>query len=420
MLTALKRGGAYAGSIVLSGLVTLISIPVVLSIAGERAWSGIVVAQSVGSVLALVAAFGWGVLGPATVAQLGPDERAVYFLGSFSARLLLAILCAPFAVVAVVVVSPERTSLLVNCLAAFSMLIPALSASWYFVGASSPKSLLLLDSIPRVCASVLGLAALTATRDLVIMVSVQVVGELAIVGLGVLHFRSSWSAAAFSFGLGSVFNRLKSNSSGVVTSAAAAMYVQVPLVVVSSMQLSGLGGFALADKLEKFGLRMLGPVAQVAQGIVPSGGSVVELHRRVRLAMKFVLSLGLIAAAGFACAVPLAADLVTGGTIEVGFDLSVPIGIAMGCVVVTGVSGVACLVALGRARAVAQSTLLGALVGLPLALAAGRVVGTTGVAWSVALAEGAVMTWQIVAISRELRASRAVGPNKLITTESEA
>jgi O-antigen/teichoic acid export membrane protein len=83
--------------------------------------------------------------------------------------------------------------------------------------------------------------------------------------------------------------------------------------------------------------------------------------------------------------------------------VSLPLGIAFIGIATAAIVGYACLVVVGRVRALAVSTLIGALVGAPLILLFAAAGSVPAVAWAVAVSELCVAGYQVLVLRAELR-----------------
>jgi len=404
----MKRGGMYFVAVIASAAVSLLTIPVVISVAGPTSWSGLIVGQTVGAVFAVVVGFGWSVTGPATISAMQPSERVVYFAGSLVTRVgLLIVTAIPYGLV-VYLVSPTDTSWFVNAVAGGCVLATGISSSWFFVGESDPARLLLYESAPRVLAAIVAAAALIGSGLVWVFVGVQALGELFIACTSAASILRRERGLRLNLSVRAACQRLGENSAGAMTAITSTAYLQAPLLIVSSLGYSDLSAFALADKVQKFSTRMLSPVYQVSQGYVPAMPDLQVTLARSKAAAYAAGALAIVCASLFAVVLPVMSGPLSAGGIEVDLAMSVPFAGALMFVVVTGVIGPACLVALGRARSVALSTVAGALAGVPVAFVFGIGWGAEGVAWSVVLAEGVVLTYQVLAlrkVSKSLLAS---------------
>jgi O-antigen/teichoic acid export membrane protein len=178
-------------------------------------------------------------------------------------------------------------------------------------------------------------------------------------------------------------------------------YMQLPIVILSAVHPVGASAYAMADKLRGYGQMALVPVAQIVQGYVPAhGGNVREHWRRIGVTLRATFVVALIACPSYILLAGPAGQIMSGGAITVGYGITIPVGVSMACVVITGVTGYADLVSLGRERTLAFSTMVGAIIGIVTCLAFGWRWGAVGAAFSALCAEGAVAAIQLWGLAR--------------------
>ncbi len=381
-------------------------MPIIISTVGGPTWASLAVAQAIGSVFAVIVAFGWGVTGPGMIASAGEQFRHNMYADSIKVRLVLFGILAPVAVVVIssVAIREEAASSIYG----LSMLVAALGGAWYFVGEKKPGRLILLETLPRVFGVLIGTLILALGGSLLWFVLAQIVGAgVAASCSAAVILRSSAKPSAVRAKRFFPWYSLRDQISGVVTASTAAVYVNAPLIFVTMVVPGSAPMYAVADKLMRLALAAYGPVTQVAQGAVGSEDRMLLRQRTIR-AIRISIPLALSLGTGFAMLLPLGVALMSAGTVVTGFGLSAPLGIAFACIALSQVTGLACLVALGRSRVVAMSTVMGALVGLPLLIVGGTWLNVDGIAWAVATSEGIVVTLQLVVLSRILRLSRRI------------
>lgn len=402
--------GGFGGSVAVNGLVSLAVVPIVIAAVGAQLWAGVAIAQSIGSFIGVIVSFGWAVTGPAAVAGLSAAQRGPYFLDSVGSRIWLGIAAAPVLIALVLLFAPGDR--LANVFSAAALGLPALGASWFFVGERSPRRLLLWDTLPRALGTATGASLLIATSaPLEIFSGGQALGATAAVVLGWLSV-SRRHEGRLHLNFLTDLRRLRGQSDGMVTAVTAALYVNLPVVLAGVVVPQQAALYAVADKLQKLALTALGPVFQVSQGMV--GGAVgVERAERARTVGRVAVGFGIVVAVAFAVLGPVGADLLSGGRIDPPLPVVIALGIALGAISISAMVGLSCLTALGAVRAVAMSTVLGALVGIPAIVIAGTSFGISGIAIAAALSEVIVTVYQLVVLRRRLGESlhpKAVPP----------
>ncbi|MDM7989807.1 hypothetical protein [Arthrobacter sp. zg-Y877] len=406
-LRHVQRIGAFGASVAITTVVGLLAIPVVIANVGKDPWGIIALGQSAALLFGVLVSFGWGTVGPAMVAGLPAAARPQMFADSLVSRLYLFLVTAPLAALTVWLIADDSVAVLA-CLA---YLVPFLGASWFFVGDGRPGRLLVFDTLPITLGTVLGLVGLVLTGDVYVYLAVQLaMNVVGITASGLLIRNRSLSVPRFDFHVGRAMRRLRGQRHGVVTAATSSLYVSTPVLVVGAVLPGALALYAMAERFFKYGLTAVGPVVQVLQGSIADPDHALQ-EARIRVAAKWSPLAAALCAAVMALCIPWASILLSQGNIQVGFDLSVPMGVVFGAVAVSQVVGLACLIPLGKGKALAVSTVLGAAIGLPLILVGALAFGVSAVAWAVAISELAVAVYQLGVVRRHFRrAARNAGP----------
>lgn len=401
--------GGFALPVLLSAVVGVFAIPLLTISVGRETWGLIYLAQTVGQIGGVAVAFGWGATGPAIVAATPQAARAPLFRQSLAIRSVLFLVVAPLAVTAMLLLT--RGDVALSVLGGIVYLIPLLGAGWYFVGEGKPMRLLLWDAVPGIAGTVTGVIAAVVTNDPTPFLICQGLGYVcAVTASALVVLRGPRDPATDPSTLKSWRQTLSDQRSGVATSATATLYAGLPVIAVSWFMPASLQAtFSLAHVLYRYCTIAFTPIQQFFQSWVPADPG--HLLRRVRTAAIAAASIGALGGTLLAALGPFASRLLdrsAGGGI--GFELSLPFGVAIAAVCASAVIGLACLVALGRTRDVAISTVAGAIVGAPLILlAASMTCDLTLVAWAFAISELAVVAVQIVALRRRLSEARATG-----------
>ena len=393
VLRHVKRLGAFGVSVVITTVVGVLAIPVVIAQAGSDVWGVIALGQSTALLFGVLVSFGWGTTGPAIVAGMPAAERPQMFIDSLVSRFYLFLVTVPLALLTVWLVARESTP--VALLACLAYLIPFLGASWFFVGDGRPGRLLLFDTLPVTLGTVFGLVGLTLTGNVYVYLSLQLVMNLVgVTASGLLIRNRSGAVPRFDFHVGRAVRRLGGQRHGVITAGTSSLYVNTPVLVVGAVIPGSLALYAMAEKFFKYGLTAIGPVVQVLQGSIADPDRARQ-DGRIRVATAIAPVAAALSAAVMALCIPWASRILSAGELQVGFDLSIPMGVVFGAVAISQVVGLACLIPIGEGKALAVSTVLGAAIGIPLILTGALTVGAAGVAWAVAVSELAVAGYQI-------------------------
>ncbi|MEI5585055.1 lipopolysaccharide biosynthesis protein, partial [Agromyces sp. CCNWLW208] len=393
-------------SVVLSGIVSLLVIPAVIIAAGTESWATIAVAQAVSGFAFVLAVYGWGVVGPTEVASRPVEERGRYFADSVLSRTWLSLVVVPVAVVVAIAITPAQP--LLAALTTVSGILVALGAGWFYVGERSPIRFLVLDTAPRLIGTLAGAAAVVATGDAVWFAGLQLAGVVVsalICTVDILRRHPGWRMTLSPV---RAVRNLRGQGHTVAMSATSSVYVNVPIVLVELFVPAATAVYALAERMVRLALYATRPIVQVAQGWVPHPDP-AALAARARRVTGVALALGVLGGLAYALLSPWAGGVLSGGELEIGWDLAVPMGVNLAAILASQLTGFACLTALGMSRVLSTSTIAGAIVGTALMVPLLLLIGAPGVAWGLAAAEMAVLGVQLWKLAPRLRPAVTVG-----------
>lgn len=397
---ALARLSKFALTVGLGTVVGLVAIPIITNVVGSGLWAILALVQSMATLFGVVVAFGWGTVGPSMVATLPAEKRPQLFADSLVTRSYLYLLTAPIMGLIMMALQPAHAAFVF--LASLTYLLPFLGAPWYFIGEAKPTRLFLADALPQLAGTITGLFVLTFTRDLTYMVLTQMLFGLFAVALSaVVVLRSASPALSWDFSIRGSWSRMQLQRHGVITAATGSLYVNLPILAVNVLIPAQLDVYAFADRLFRYGAVAFSPVLQFIQGWIPEGGLTDQKHR-IRRAAQAAPVLGVAGGLALALLGPFAAQVLVKDPIPFGSSLSIPIGVAFAAVALSQVLGLACLVAIGQARELARSTLIGAVAGAPMVVVGAVSVGVVGVAWAVAISEALVAGYQLLVLRRHM------------------
>lgn len=398
-LAVLGRYGQYLLSVFLVGVTGLISIPVVIKVAGSGAWAEVAVGQAAGLLVATAVAYGWPVTGPAVVASGRACDRWIVWRASIRSRLAILPLGSTVLLIWWYLSVRGSASAPSVLLAALSASIGGLSAVWFFVGEGQPGRVALLDVLPRVLGTICGIALIVETGELIAFVAAQLVGQLCSIAF-------SWADIGRRYGGNFSPSDAKPTQvrSGFVAAVFSSAYQNAPMILIGHFGGGALAAFVMGDRLLKLGAMVLAPVAQVAQGWVPQREHLSELWSRIRRAFFAVGAIALAAVGLFAALAPLAGQLLSGGQVEVPLSIALPLGVVLGAIQVSYLIGRSCLVPLGAARSMANVSVAAAVIGVPAIALAGYAYGAIGVAVGLSAVEVAVVValgWKLQSLRRD-------------------
>lgn len=394
--------GGFGSSVVLSGFVSLATIPFVVAHTGASGWSSVAVGQSLGSVVGIFTLLGWAQSGPTEVA-IDKSGRGGYFFESFRVRLLFLV---P-SVLAVALLSglldtPSKTA---TFFVATSILIANLGAAWFYVGERNPKALFFMDTLPRSAFVAFGSVAVVFGAGIVAYSILVLCGTVLAVLLSCIDVRNRHgSSMGAQKSRRSLKQILVGQRHGIGTALLSTAYLQAPLLVLQSIAPSSVPAYALADKIKQQSLTMYKPISQVVQGWTPSAGEEM-IFDRVKKAQKFIVAFAFLGFGAFSLLLPLASSVLA-SSIDVDYALVIPFSVALGVNILSFTVGVGCLLPLCLERHITISAALGmSLIGLAIvpAIVLG---GGVGAAWAVAISQSVVAIYQLVILNRKLHAIR--------------
>lgn len=395
---AVGRLSGFTVSVLIVTLLGVVSIPVLTQAVGGFGWGTLALVQTVAQFGGILVAFGWGAVGAASVASLEAERRPAFFRRSLTARALLY--AATFPLVALLLVLLTRGDVLVSVLGAAVYLLPYLGATWYFTGEGRPMRLLLCDTVPTVLGAIAGLVGAVVTGHLWVYIALQGVGYVAAVVIDavvVLRGAAPDEPAARA----PLRTMLADQRHAVSATLVSGLYVTLPMIAVQAFLPALQPMYAMADRLFKYASIAFLPIQQFFQSWVPDPRA--DFRHRARVAATAAVGIGVVAGTLIATLSPWVSVPLSTGKISVPWQVSLPLGVAFVGIATAAVVGYACLVAVGRVRALAVSTIVGALVGAPLIVLFATLGSVPLVAWAVAISELCVAGYQLLVLRRALR-----------------
>ncbi|GAB3385088.1 hypothetical protein GCM10027568_01690 [Humibacter soli] len=389
----------YGLSVVTGGIISIAVIPVVIIVAGPNTWATIAVAQGVAGFGVVLVGAGWGVTGPTEVARMDVAKRGLSYMESLISRTWLLIGIGVVCAVITVVLLPQQPVIAIVTLIA--ALLPGLSGGWFFVGEASPYRFLFLETLPRQVGSVLGALMLFWTGNALWFVGFQLVGGIiatVISSVSILRRYPGWTV---DLSLVRSITRLRTHLPAVSMSAVSTLYVNLPIIVVQIFLPSLTAVYALAERIMRLALYATRPYVQVSQGFVPRKDAAEQL-RRARRVTTLTIYLGLAGGVLYAALAPWAGLLLSGGQLNIPYPVAISMGVALGAMLISQVTGFAVLTTYRLTAALAWSTVAGAIVGAAGLIPAALVFGLIGVTTVLALSEVVVLIYQLIVMNRKI------------------
>ncbi|MET0861703.1 MAG: hypothetical protein ABW091_11835 [Microbacterium sp.] len=374
--SGVNKVAGYGVSMVALAIASLAIIPAMIGADGPEAWAAIAVGQSIGGIAAVALAYGWGLTGPATVARADAAERLREYSESILVKAILFIPLALGAGILGAVLVPSHALLAV--VGALSTTTIGLTASWYFVGLSRPYAMFVLETVPRVLGTAVGIVLMLAGAGALTGVLCQLAGMLAAFAVcSVWIFRTAGVQRDRRLPRRRLRLVLASQGLGVSSTLLSAGYVAAPLLIVSAVAPLALPVYAIVDKVQRQVSVALNPFVTVFQGWVPrADGSLLasRVRRALWLSAAFSAALG----AAMLIVAPQFILWLGGSQIHPAYGTLALMAVFVGLNLFESVVSRAILVAIDRMSVVATATLLGGILGLPLVAFGAIMYGATG------------------------------------------
>ncbi|MBX3195280.1 MAG: hypothetical protein KF727_09320 [Microbacteriaceae bacterium] len=400
--------GLFGLSVLINGVVSLITIPALVAVAGADAWASMATGQSIGASFGVLTIFGWGLTGPVRVAMADPASRPAMFLDSLFARgVLLIPLLIVQAAVTFAIVPHAKT---VAFLAGTAMTLAGASANWYFTGEARPDRFLLLDTLPRVAGTIAGVVLASVSGMLLLFGVAQLVG--AIVALAVscrVIFRGARLDVRAAAGFARIRHSLAEQRHGVVATGMLAAYIPAALAIIALFSPALLPMFVLADRVGKFVAQAVSPLHQVFQGWVPAASG-HELRRRMMLAGRVMGGIALLTGVLYTAFLAPASELLTHGQVDFTLAAVIAFGINMTLTVISPYLTSLGLMTFGRLRTISLSVVVAVLSTLAALLVVEALAPDQAV-WALIVGNVLMTVWQAVELRRALAAPAGLTPD---------
>lgn len=396
----LSSVSGFAASGIITGLATLVSLPLLIRLHGPAVWSIFAVGQAAGLLLAVPVGFGWAVLGPAIIARLAQGQRRTEYFVSVCVRLILFMFLCLVAGALVLFHLASTVEPYLPVTLAFAS--TGFSSLWYYVGTGQSWASFCRDALPRAVAT--ALAPLLSLWGPVQLTLGIVLGAGNIVGLIATTLyvrRESRGSAPEPVTWPQVRVALVRQRPGLISGCISSVYMTLPTIIVGAMA-SNVGSFALGDKFVRLASTATLPLTQVLQGWVPRA-TIEERPFRVRRALRSMGVIAVLLGILLAALAPFIAVVFSKGQVPVDWTLSLPMGFILACTLITQVVGAGCLPAYGDYNAVAISAAIGAGVGLPFIFGGTYFFGGAGTMSAVAIAEVAVLLFQLLRLRVDMK-----------------
>ncbi|MCU1558926.1 MAG: hypothetical protein JWN09_2921 [Microbacteriaceae bacterium] len=400
LMSRARTIGSFGATTVLSGGISVLSIPLIVLLTNSHAWGSIALGQAVGSSVGVLAMFGWGITGPAGIAMMHRSAHAAAYWDSIVARGLLFL--PALVITSVVTWLLVPTEQLASTVCAVAMAFGGLSGSWYAVGRKRPDRLFLLDTVPRVGGTIVGIAALWLGGSLVAFGLLQLAGSFI-----AFLLITRWALPGFRRPEGTVrgFRRtltvIAEQRHGVAVAVAIASYYPIVLAIVAGFAPTYLPLYALIEKVLRFATMAMQPVFQFFQATVPTRRG-RDLRRAIKNSLLVILALAVVCWLGFSILLPVASGLLTAGQVKVPLLVAINLGAYMAGVVIMNFMSSVALVAVSRVRSVGRGSLIGSVLGLAVVLLLAILGDGRDISWGFVATAVLILGYQFVVLAQAL------------------
>lgn len=381
----LGRIAGFGALPLLSSLAPMILLPIISRVGPSSDWTGVVVAQTVGSFAGVVVMSGWAVTGQSRVAMEVEDgRRRALYRSSLRGRLALFVVVAPLAAWLAVAVS-RPTHWFGVALMSLAMTQSGLSLSWYATGVGKPSWIARYEVVPRITATLGAIPLVLITKSVWPYPLVLAIAS----AIGLCLFALAHARAGLPTGVRNLlrapFDYLREDWRAAVVGIAGTGYGSAPLPVAAGVGGGASAGIASADRLYRYGLLAVIAVGNALQSWVFESES--RVRSRQRLAMAIHLGVG---AAGLAILVFLGNRLtgwIFGAAVAAPEPACVWYGFGFLCVSVSTSMTRHVLIPAGRVPLVMGATVGTAVIGIPTMVTLALSFGATGAVAGFVLSE---------------------------------
>jgi len=370
------RFAGFGLSAAMLALTSLVATPSMVAASGPAAWGSIALGQAVGTVANVVVGWGWALSGPAAVARGDASLRRREYTDSIRVRLALLVPGSVLAAVMAAILTPHQVSFAVA--GAISATLVALTSSWYFAGLSRPYVWLVLETLPRVCGTAVGIVLMRSGHSAIVgLVCMSSGMMLAFLCASAWIYRSTGRAGAERLPGDTLGEVLRSHRHGVASMAGSYLFLNTPMALVALIAPSVQPVYALADRVRQLISAGLNPLVLVFQGWVPRGGE-DKLVRRSGLALGATCAVAVVFAALFLPIAPSLMRWLSDGQISVSELLIVLTALVIAVDLFWGVLENAVLAAFNRLDIVARASAVSFVAMLPAVAAGTAILGAAG------------------------------------------
>ncbi|WP_230671379.1 hypothetical protein [Rathayibacter sp. Leaf248] len=200
--------------------------------------------------------------------------------------------------------------------------------------------------------------------------------------------------------VGRLARTVRSQLAALSGRALSAVYIALPVALVSIVAPGAVSVFAAAERLQRMYLTVLIAVPNLMQSWVGGASTADERLARARRGILLNAGFGLVAGGIFTAIAPFASSLIFSGVATIPWQVAALCGAMIFVVCTSRATGNLALVALRRIDVIAYSALAGTIVGVPSILGFSSLLGPAGAVLGELLAEATVLAVQLSGVAR--------------------
>lgn len=394
-MTLMRRTLGFVGLPILSSVAPFVLLPVVARVAGNDGWAAISVGQSIGLICALIVGTGWDLIGPAKIARVNVQAHHGIYTESLRSRGLVFLALVPICFTApwmVIESHYQVESSLMAVAAASTGLMP----SWYAIAIGKPKISAVYEILPRLGVSMIALVVVLSTSQLIFYPIAGIASSTLVLTLFSLRVHTPFGVPRRP-----TIKVVLSNWKATTTVFVAGAYSSATVLIVAlfSDGPNVVAQYASGELIYKIGLMGLSAVASALMSWVLAESNRYLFPRALK-SISVIAFVGVLGAIFICICGSWVSSLLLGSALAMTTATASGFAVAFFAISLNTVFGRHFLVPLGKVRGVFQSTLWGAILGVPLIVAGTIYLGAAGAAWGLAVSEVIVTFIQGVSIIR--------------------
>lgn len=391
--------GGFTANLLMLGMISIVQVPLFIHFGGLQTWSSIAVGQTVGAVLATLVGMGWGVNGPGLISEAPLTSRSIIASRALRTRILALVALAPVSAIACHILVDQAG---LAFLSSLPLMLGGLSSTFYFIGISSPRRLLLQETAIRVGGGLLSVLATIWSRDVLWGVATQVGTML----IAVLVANCSIVGSIREIFHGKPTREIWSQLPHVGYSALTSLTAGAPILVVAHFAPVAVGAYSVFDRVMRQATVVLSPVAAYLQAWTPRAINFslrkVRARAVARWSIPALTAIGIVVgiAANYALVGFSAGQVVPTATQGILFGIALCATAAQQCVAYGS------LLPLGLGGSNSSIAVVTLILTVALVALMGSTAGVTGALAGVAIAQAAGVVVQVSQVLRRTQINR--------------